>query len=1093
MQNMTFVFGKNGTLRSRLIREKVKKQAEKANQSGNIFVVVPDQYTLTAEKFYMQLLGEKQMYFVRVISLKRLSDLFFDSKKSCTNEAGQNALIWKAYTQVKDLCTFYSYKNFNDFHFISALRQQIDELKLYGITSEQLLQTEGKNPKLNDLALIYGAYEALLGTELYDPADKLYLFAQQIQKEPRFAEKQIFIDFFKVLNAAEQTAVEGLCLAGASITIGLACPGPGKQLDHFSPIRATHHKLLTFAERYGIQTQTEYTPQPQTESPAALDYLEQSLFHHPVLPYPNAADEVVHFYRASDIADEIDAIACRILQMVRDEGCTFSDFALTTRNTDSYDAYLDTVFSEYGIPLFRHKKTALRQKPAVKFLYALFSCVKNNWRRQDVLDLVKTSFVPGCPEEDIAEFEEYTEMWQIDFAAFTRPFVRSVHGLAQNRVREQDTEKLQRINQVRQQIVTLVQMLSQPSLHVTVTEFCTRIFHIFEHIGMEQILQSQQQIYLQYQRRDLYEENLQVYSMLIEALDKFVSACGEDKLPFSQFADQFFAVLDGYDIGILPTSIDAVLVGNADTIPLLGHPYVFVFGLTEGDFPAAPTDSGLLKESDRQLLEQLGIAFRREPYETFLYEQFVAYFVLTAATQQVFLSYPAIAGGEKAPSAAFLSAQEIFPHNELSGPPDANHPQRINSRLQVPSVSFLLAQKEEYPQLLRYFSEQSEQLKSEPIQGEHARLQPQQASDLYSQTLSVSATSSDLFFKCPYAFFIQNGLKIRKPQSASLSALNTGNLIHFVLERIFSEHGQLNMDDETLMQYASEYIQHYIRDIYPEEVRSAGFVRYTENLAEKMQRLLKIFRNELSQSEFAPRYFELKIGKDIDPLVLVCSGGKILVRGSVDRVDLYEQNGTVYIRVVDYKSGSKQFRAEDIQNGIDMQMMLYLYILCAYYQHQGISAQPGGVLYLGANPKPLVLKGKDLALLAEQNHEQLEKQAQQNVGTRSGMLLGDPEILKKMDSQLIVENKGVRSQYIPEKIQLASCEEFSALFARIEELLQQMGTRIYQGDLAKAPQKFGANKTGCEYCMIKDVCETAHTPAQQAEDTVGDKKSEEPL
>ena len=140
------------------------------------------------------------------------------------------------------MCTFYSYKNFNDFHFISALRQQIDELKLYGITSEQLLQTEGKNPKLNDLALIYGAYEALLGTELYDPADKLYLFAQQIQKEPRFAEKQIFIDFFKVLNAAEQTAVEGLCLAGASITIGLACPGPGKQLDHFSPIRATHHK-----------------------------------------------------------------------------------------------------------------------------------------------------------------------------------------------------------------------------------------------------------------------------------------------------------------------------------------------------------------------------------------------------------------------------------------------------------------------------------------------------------------------------------------------------------------------------------------------------------------------------------------------------------------------------------------------------------------------------------------------------------------------------------------------------------------------------------------------------------------------------------
>ena len=71
------------------------------------------------------------------------------------------AVFWLSLIHI---CTFYSYKNFNDFHFISALRQQIDELKLYGITSEQLLQTEGKNPKLNDLALIYGAYEALLGT-----------------------------------------------------------------------------------------------------------------------------------------------------------------------------------------------------------------------------------------------------------------------------------------------------------------------------------------------------------------------------------------------------------------------------------------------------------------------------------------------------------------------------------------------------------------------------------------------------------------------------------------------------------------------------------------------------------------------------------------------------------------------------------------------------------------------------------------------------------------------------------------------------------------------------------------------------------------
>ena len=57
------------------------------------------------------------------------------------------------------------------------------------------------------------------------------------------------------------------------------------------------------------------------------------------------------------------------------------------------------------------------------------------------------------------------------------------------------------------------------------------------------------------------------------------------------------------------------------------------------------------------------------------------------------------------------------------------------------------------------------------------------------------------------------------------------------------------------------------------------------------------------------------------------TGQKILLRGSVDRVDILKKGEENYIRIIDYKTGSKEFKLSDILYGLNLQMLIYLYAI----------------------------------------------------------------------------------------------------------------------------------------------------------------------
>src|SRR5699024_6260856 len=130
--------------------------------------------------------------------------------------------------------------------------------------------------------------------------------------------------------------------------------------------------------------------------------------------------------------------------------------------------------------------------------------------------------------------------------------------------------------------------------------------------------------------------------------------------------------------------------------------------------------------------------------------------------------------------------------------------------------------------------------------------------------------------------------------------------------------------------------------------------------------LCRNIADEFAQSEFEPAFFELPIrfgdgeGKAVEPLeVKLSDGTSAYICGVADRVDLYRHNGKLYVRVIDYKTGSKEFSLDDIAMGLNLQMLLYLFSLWKNGSRKGGALDaiaqdsevlPAGVLYFSATP-----------------------------------------------------------------------------------------------------------------------------------------------
>lgn len=321
------------------------------------------------------------------------------------------------------------------------------------------------------------------------------------------------------------------------------------------------------------------------------------------------------------------------------------------------------------------------------------------------------------------------------------------------------------------------------------------------------------------------------------------------------------------------------------------------------------------------------------------------------------------------------------------------------------------------------------------------------AEKLYGTDLFLSPTSLEMYASCKYAYFLKYGLGLNIKEKLTFDKREVGTYVHYILEKCISNNVSKDNISELVNKYTDEYFNINLKPFN-------NTVNYViERLKSSTIELLNIMLDELSNTKLKPKDTEFKI-KDI-PLNIKLNNGTLRISGIVDRIDWYEENNKRYFRIIDYKTGNKEFRLDDVTRGLNIQMLIYLLSI----RNSNKNNIPTGFLYYHA------LINNKISSYTTNNKEVTKN-------TLDGVKMNG--ILNK--DYLSLYNDNTMGDYIDVKLKdkineekVFNSEDLETIFNEVLSVLTEEGNNILDGDIRVNPINDGKNDS-CKYCKFNSVC-----------------------
>ena len=169
---------------------------------------------------------------------------------------------------------------------------------------------------------------------------------------------------------------------------------------------------------------------------------------------------------------------------------------------------------------------------------------------------------------------------------------------------------------------------------------------------------------------------------------------------------------------------------------------------------------------------------------------------------------------------------------------------------------------------------------------------------LYGDQIRLTATRADKVNACKFSYFMQYGLRAKANKPAQLGATQVGTFLHAVVEksiRLLEGRPRSEYRDVVL-----EQVTQYAATLGGLENMSARERALYRSMGEMALEIIINVMEELESSSFKPLVFEMDFGKNEHPPLQLQEGDLTFsVNGSIDRVDGYVRDGTLYLKVID--------------------------------------------------------------------------------------------------------------------------------------------------------------------------------------------------
>lgn len=1099
LMSLQLIYGPSGSGKSYTLYKKIIEQSIR-EPDREFIVIVPEQFTMQTQRELVELHPNRGILNIDVQSFLRLAWRIFEEVGVDTHtvleDTGKNLLLRRVASRQKNDLTVLG-RNFRKPGYISQVKSIISELKQYDVSLEELdeqLRSGKKDAlsyKLQDIRNLYEGFQEELQGKYITSEEILEELCYVVKKSEILKGCVVALDGFTGFTPIQNKLLRELMQTAEKIYVTVtldAWEDPMKKvsmhkLSYLS--KKTIQQLAGAAKECGCMLENPEVLGKEGSirfrSAPALRFLERHLFRPGNQIYEardsQKLERELSLHVARDAKAEAEFAARTIWHLVREENLRYRDIAVITGDMESFGDHMKKELQQKGIPCFIDRTRKLLLNPLVEFLRSALQIAAKSFRYESVFRYLRTGLA-GLKKDEIDRLENYVlanginsrRRWEEPWDEQEEPFKEKILP-----------PLLAFVDQVREK-------------DGTVRQKTEALYDLMVHYGIEQKMQDYREKFEQEEAYDLAREYEQIYGIVIELFDKLVELLGDEPMSLQEYTEILDAGFEEAKVGMIPPTMDCVLVGDIERTRLKDIKVLFFLGLNDGWVPKKEEKTSILSDMDRETLSELGMELAPTARENSYIQKFYLYLNLTKPSAKLYLSYGRMGldGRVLRPSYVVGSILRMFPQLTLQDEDLIEDPlARITTaesgivhladglrKAALGSVEKTAASlfgwyegQEKYQDLAKKL------LDAAFLHGKTEPMSKTTAKRLYGQTLVNSVSRLEKFSACSYAHFLNYGLRVSQRDLFVFQPVDMGNIFHKVLESYArkveaSEYTWFNIPEEEQKRLAAETVEEvseaYASTLLHSSARNEYVIRRMKRI---MERTIWALTRQVRAGNFIPSNFEVPFlsSSDLKAVNIALSDEETMrLKGRIDRIDLYETEDEVLVKVVDYKSGNKVFDLQEFYYGLQMQLVVYLNAALEMEQriHPDKKIKPAGIFYY-AMKDPIV----------DQKHGESEEELEKRILKElrpNGLVNAESEVVEALDRSLektsevipVARNKdGSYSRYAS----VASEEQFLTLSKFVEEKMRAIGCAILEGDVKINPyEKKG--KTACDYCEFKDIC-----------------------
>ena len=1102
-----FIYGRAGSGKSTYCLNSIKNRLND-NNGNTLIYLVPEQYTFQRETMLLKDVGEEGLLRAQVLSFKTMAQKVFDECGGRVHDrmrdVGKSMLIHKILQESEENLQYFN-RISKEQGFTDIISETITEFKKYNVTPSVLregltkIDDEELKSKLTDLANIFEKFDISISENLVDTDDELTYLANKLNNCSLYDNAEIWIDEFTTFTPQQMEVIKGLAKKCKEVNIALCMDevssGDDSEVtDIFNSLKTTELRILNMMrnEHIGYEQPVNLNNNKNNrfKDNDELKHLEKYFFTYPFKSYKQDVN-TIRLYKANNSYDEVENVAKEILRFVRDKGYRFRDISVVCRNIDDYEKIATVIFNEYDIPFFLDKKIDILSNPLIVLILSSIEVMIRNWSYESVFKYLKSGLV-NIDSNEIDILENYVLANGIKGFKWTNELSLS----------EEDNDEIDPIKVMIKVREPLIKLHSRIRGNKSVKAICTAIYEFLIELDCFNRIEEWISEFDEYGMQSKVMEYQQVSEIVIDILDQAVDVIGEDLITINEFYKILNAGFQNREIGIIPVALDQVNIGGIGRIKGRNVKVLFIVGVNDGVLPAANKDEGILSDRDRDLLKENGIELSSSTRAKVFEEQYMVYTALTLASDYLMISYPMadFEGKSLRASIVIPRLKRIFPNLiEESDLFNLKEKSDKYSKVTAPIPTFnelILALRRNYENedvedywkdvycwykdKEEFYNKSGNILEGLKYSNDGEVVAREKLKKLYSikdGRLLFSVSRLENYAECPFSYFIKYGLKARDRKVYEFSAPDLGSFMHEILDEFTNK---VKRERISWSELNSERCRNIVSDLIEKKLiedsnsilnSSKKYKYFTNRFKRVIAKSVSVLAEQMRKGQFEIFSNEFQFGnlRDEAPIKLeLPSGEEVYLTGRIDRIDSLDLHGNTYIRVIDYKSGSKKFDLNELYYGLQIQLLVYLDAILKnseYILHT--QAMPGAILYFKIDDP--IIKSK-----SELQDEEIRKQVLDKL-KMNGLLLKDAELVKAMDNDmetysLVIPATFKKDGDFSSNSSVITEEQFNILREYVNFKMIELCEDMLSGKIRIEPCK-NQRTSYCDYCDYSAICQ----------------------